>query len=432
MHHGANVQSDSRTTKGKRRKANGTNGQAPPNGTSFLEGSQDGQDGDPLLKHPSVLDDAPDPIEPQLLFLRGAAYLAHAVHLIETAIMRLEGIQKHHPLDGSEMRLCYIENGKYGGVEIGHPDGPLGKLDGAKRIAYTRALAEPHFRNQVTTLIKKSLRDHERFLGHFDSLDSPHALPEGDLAYQIEYAFQLSESMRPGNHSNHPPAVSEAPPIFTTYHPLLVESHYSTLICQLMLADLAALLPSFIQTACVVDGLEGYPVFLPPRSMAQAEFIEVLERLAGGWRNGIQPHSLTTQRGKTRLAIEGPPVVRRFSAMSISRNNSQSECEDERIAGSSSSAHDLRSPGLSPSTSIQEEILSSHRDDAAEALDYARILLAPVYKRQRQRAEKAALEKAANFGKAKPAPINIPLHGPRVEVILAWFGAVHLPELTGV
>jgi len=31
--------------------------------------------------------------------------------------------------------------------------------------------------------------------------------------------------------------------------------------------------------------------------------------------------------------------------------------------------------------------------------------------------------------KKKNVTINIPLHGPRVEVILAWLGAVHLPEL---
>jgi hypothetical protein len=64
-------------------------------------------------------------------------------------------------------------------------------------------------------------------------------------------------------------------------------------------------------------------------------------------------------------------------------------------------------------------------------LDSARILLAPVAKRQRERTEKAAADKASG-GKKKPLPINIPLHGPRVEVILAWLGAVHLPELDGM
>jgi hypothetical protein len=72
--------------------------------------------------------------------------------------------------------------------------------------------------------------------------------------------------------------------LFTTYHPLLVESHFSMLLCLLMLGDFPALLRAFIRAATVVDGLEGYPVFLPRRSMAQVEFIETLERLAGGWR----------------------------------------------------------------------------------------------------------------------------------------------------
>jgi hypothetical protein len=35
-------------------------------------------------------------------------------------------------------------------------------------------------------------------------------------------------------------------------------------------------------------------------------------------------------------------------------------------------------------------------------------------------------------GKAKPLPINIPLHGPRVEVVLAWLAAVWLVELESV
>ncbi|KAK0478594.1 hypothetical protein EDD18DRAFT_1086919, partial [Armillaria luteobubalina] len=68
------------------------------------------------------------------------------------------------------------------------------------------------------------------------------------------------------------------------------------------------------------------------------------------------------------------------------------------------------------------------RQDADEALDCARILLAPVVNRQRERAERAAADRAAG-AKKKPLQINIPLHGPRAEVILAWLGVVHLPEL---
>ncbi|KIJ06777.1 hypothetical protein PAXINDRAFT_91489, partial [Paxillus involutus ATCC 200175] len=67
-----------------------------------------------------------------------------------------------------------------------------------------------------------------------------------------------------------------------------------------------------------------------------------------------------------------------------------------------------------------------------EALDCARMLLVPVAARQRERIVKAAAEKASGGNKKKPLNINIPLHGPRVEIILAWLAAVHLVELESV
>ncbi|KAK0465869.1 uncharacterized protein EV420DRAFT_1474695 [Desarmillaria tabescens] len=400
--------SESRTKSTKKRKGGGgkTNGQAPPSGTSTIDSSVDGPDGEPLLIHPS------------LLFLRGAAYLQHAVHLIEGAVLQLEGIRKAPSIDGDELRLCYLENGKYGGVEIGHPDGPLGEMGGAKARAYRDALGEGRFKDQVTSLLKKSIRDHGKFLAHFDTLESPNSLfdSEGDLAKQVEYAFLLSESIRPGNHSNgsSPFPLSDTPAMFTTYNPLLVESHFSVLICQLMLADFLGLLKRFIRTAALVDGLEGYPVFLPPRSMAQAE---VLERLAGGWKNGIQPHSLSKGRAKGRLAIEARPVTPPPPPSPILINTGSSS------TGAGSSRDDSPSSGTgSPPPS------PPGRQDADEALDCARILLALVVNRQRERVERATADKAAG-AKKKLLQINIPLHRPRVEVILAWLGAVHLPEL---
>lgn len=35
----------------------------------------------------------------------------------------------------------------------------------------------------------------------------------------------------------------------------------------------------------LVDGLEGYPVLFPP--WPRPSFVEVLESLAGGWKNGL-------------------------------------------------------------------------------------------------------------------------------------------------
>ncbi|EMD32583.1 hypothetical protein CERSUDRAFT_118622 [Gelatoporia subvermispora B] len=436
--HRNNLPSDKQRGKGAKKKKGRTNGQAPPNGTSARGddcSAVDGPDGEQLLVHPSVLPDAPEPIEPQCFFLRAAAYLQHAVHLIEGAVLKLEGIRKGHSVDGAELRLCYIENSKYGGVEIGHPDGPLGKKDGAKLAAYRAALAEEGFREQVSALVRKAMRDHEKFLAHFDTLESAPDMPlaPADLAARAAYAFRLSEALRPGSQSAPPPPPPpDAPALFTTYHPLLVESHYSVLLCLLLLGDFPALLPAFCRAASLVDGLEGYPVFLPPRSMAQAEFVEVLERLASGWRTGVQSHALL----RARPALEPP---RSPKAKDVDRAPSPPSPAAERPApamlgvnGSSSSA----AVHASPAPSGRETPASSTgRVDLVEALDAARVLLAPVAVRQREKAEKAAADRAAvskSKGQKKPLNINIPLHGPRVEIVLAWLGAVHLVELDSV
>ncbi|KAF9011309.1 hypothetical protein BDQ17DRAFT_1345931 [Cyathus striatus] len=239
----------------RKRKGGKTNGQAPPDGTAALN-----DEDDPLQLHPSVLPDAPDPIEPQ--FYRSS--------------------------------LCAI-------------------------------------REQVNGLIKKSLRDHEN--------------------------------------------QSVSPATFTTYHPLLVESHYSILLCYLLLADFRTLLERFKHAAGIVDGLEGYP------------FVEVLERLAGGWGEGVRPHSLSGAGGGARGKGRRPCCS----------------------SSSSSSTKPLRA-------------------DAADALDCG------------AHVSDGGMGVNGNMngfmgggagGKLKPAPINIPLHGPRVEVILAWLGGVHLPEVEG-
>lgn len=425
----------------KKKSSNKIYGQAPPSGTGTAANgtSIEGINGEPLLLHPSVLPDAPDPIEPQLLFLRGAAHLQHAVYLIESAVLRLEGVSKvNSSLDGAEMRLCYLSNGRYGGVEMGNPDGPLGRSDGPKAQAYRRVLADDEFRENIHSLLKKSLRDHERFLSHFDTLEGP-APMQADLAKRVEVAFLLTELVRPNIHTSTANGLAHVdsilPPMFTTYHPLLVESHFSILICQLMLAELPTLLTTFSRTAVIVDGLEGYPVFLPPRSMAQAEFIEVLERLASGWMPGVQPHSYAQGKKATnRLVIEPPPSP--SPPTSLSDTMSTSSVDAESYPGFASFSNTCQVPsGSSLPTNgrnTPSSAFSGSREDLLEALDCARILLVPVAARQKERAEKAAAEKVKAGNKKKPLNFNIPLHGPRVEIILAWFAAVHLVELESV
>lgn len=569
----------SRGSKKKKGKSGGTktNGQAPSNGTSPPppDGPTiDGPDGEPLLLHPSVLPDYPDPIELQCLFLRGAAYLQHAVYLIEEAILKLEEVKKVQSVDGAELRLCYIENGKYGGTEIGNPEGPLGSREGAKLKAYRQALTSDPFKDQINSLIKKALRDHLKFLEHFDTLEGTHPdHEERNLAQKVELAFHLCENLRP-NSQYPPPPIPTLPVMFTTYHPLLVESHFSVLICLLMLGEFTTLAKTFPRTALLVDALEGYPVFLPPRSMAQAEFVEVLERLAGGWKNGVQPHSLShlgTSResgnsAKGRLLIDISPMAsakakevdRAGTPPTPSSTLSSDDCSSLTLSGASagnsstaflvvgvngSSSSGSRSGPFAqsqvqsplaissiPSSSSGRNTPSSvgdvvstptrtstpshssnntsfistnnfgssasmstalttpsiysnkRRGELVEALDYARMLLVPVVARQKERAEKAALDRAVANGKKKqaqisasssstsspksnpattssgsgspnlggstgtgsgtkngggekkkkPLSINIPLHGPRVEILLAWLAGVHLTELDSV
>lgn len=444
-HRGIILPSESRGKSGKKKKgSNKTNGQAPPNGTSAsAEGSTvEGPDGEPLLLHPSVSPDAPDPIEPQLLFLRGATYLQHALYLIESAILRLENVSKPGPAsDGTELRLCYLANGRYGGVEIGNPDGPLGKSDGPKARAYRSVLGEESFREDMYGFLRKCIRDHERFLAHFDTLEGP---PGGeasaDLAKRVEMAFLLSEMARPGTHNGGGVGLTGAesilPAMFTTYHPLLVESRFTILICQLMLGDLPTLLTTFARSAVLVYALEGYPIFLPPRSMAQAEFIEVLERLASGWKVGVQPHSAMRARSVARrLAIEAPPVSPSSSLIEVLSSSSSGDTADALstpFASTSTAATATLAPTLiAPGRDVPPAI-KQVRGDLVEALDCARILLVPVAARQKERASQAAAEKASNNTKKKPLNINIPLHGPRVEIILAWLAAVHLVEFESV
>lgn len=482
--------------KGDKRKRDDkkkSNGQAPPNGTSEADGGGDTSEAETPPVHPSVLPDAPEPIEPQLLFLRAAAYLQNAIFLVEERILKLEGICKRISGEGAaELRLCYLQHGRYGGVEIGNPAGPLGKSDGPKLQAYRGVLADDAFREQIGGLLKKSIRDHERFLAHFDALETPppprssdngdDATVNGDgIVEQAAYAFLLSEALRPGSAGTSPPA---PPPntavLFTTYHPLLVESHFSMLLCLLMLGDFPALLRAFIRAATVVDGLEGYPVFLPPRSMAQVEFIETLERLAGGWHLGVQPHSRAgacrtnchSNGYNEKLAIEPPPMPTSslpaphfplavaapiltvpgstlFDPLSASTSLSASGS----TSGSASASTSMSALALAatPSSSPAPASMLHGNVDLAEALDCARIILAPVAERQRGRAEQNALEKRNllpsspsssstngdgtgknSKARAKSLPINIPLHGPRVEVVLAWLAAVWLVELESV
>jgi len=114
------------------------------------------------------------------------------------------------------------------------------------------------------------------------------------------------------------------------------------------------------------------------------------------------------------------------SATPLSQKNSRHVLCTPCVPSSPSRSSQLQGPSRGEKANGETDQELSRID----ALDCIRILLAPVVKHRREQAVVAA-DKAKEKGLKKQAsmPINIPLHGPRVEIILAWLGAVHLPEL---
>ena len=193
-----------RCPKGKRKKSK-VNGQAPQNGTSAMV---EGPDGEQLLIHPSVLPDAPNPLEPQLLFHRGAAYLAHAVFLIEEEMYKIEGVQRASMSEFGELRFSYIENGRYGGTEIGNPDGPLGHSDGSKSKSIQSVFCKAQIPGSSLFLFAERKAQSRMIPRLFDTFDTvPDEEFEYDMIRRIEDAYLILETFRPNRrHADPPPS----------------------------------------------------------------------------------------------------------------------------------------------------------------------------------------------------------------------------------
>lgn len=242
---------------------------------------------------------------------------------------------------------------------------------------------------------------------------------------------------------------------FTTYHPLLVESHYSILLNYLLLGDFPAVLNSYVKIAHLVDGLEGYPVFLPARSMAQAEFVEVFERLLGGWRFGATPDANVPGTRMIMPPLDASQIPSRYPAgsspapltpsSSTASASSVADILDRLIdvpersisplpshvngkgngAGGSRSSSPLAAAGRG--TFGSTPTTSSGKDapppvDLIQSLDAVRQLIVRAGIKAKERELKTAEKVAEAKRQGKPASfgsINIPLSGPRVEVSLS-------------
>ena len=64
------------------------------------------------------------------------------------------------------------------------------------------------------------------------------------------------------------PLLSEIPVSYSTSHLHVLEAHFSLLCCLLTLGNFTALTDTLLNAARTVASLEGYSVFLAPRSVA--------------------------------------------------------------------------------------------------------------------------------------------------------------------
>lgn len=139
------------------------------------------------------------------------------------------------------------------------------------------------------------------------------------------------------------------------------------------------------------------------------------------------PSGSFKSNGKDREVEPEPVVVTDEYLQLLHTFSVTSACSADNFTGASSSR--VPSPTLSPTTSGASRLPDNFV--LMQSLDYLRILLQPVAKRQKERVE-VEQEEAVAGKKKKGLSISIPLHGPRVEIILAWLAAVHLVELEKV
>lgn len=278
--------------KGSRKKS--SRGPASPNGTDGATPEA----ADPGAQPPDVGADEATPEEDfqrQFLFNRGMAYLhcAHAL-LEDTVLTELEG--KDIPPGGLSSETGELPLSAFG-LDL-DPIQALYDVDGRPEKAklYRERLERNGLRERLTMLLRRASRDHERFLSSFPIWEAPPASifeeerkshpyrpHDHTLAFRgrrLCHHRALSGRSRYGDPRVQTPT---EPALLTSYHPLLIESHFSVLLCHLLLGDFSSLMPLHYRAARLMDYLESYPAWLISRSLCQTEYVEVFERLATTW-----------------------------------------------------------------------------------------------------------------------------------------------------
>lgn len=241
-----------------------------------------------------------DDLERQLLFHRAMAHYHYACKTLEDAVLDIEEVTKPEgglSNEGGELTLRNL-----GILLKDESAGLYGNASPRKQAKYRQELGDPATKDKINSLLRKSLRDMERYLSYFAIWEAPpgsileeehkQQLPrptDRPLTFKgrrLIHHRSLAGRTRTHDPRNHDLGDADPPPepaLLTTYHPLLIEAHFCVLLLLLLLGDFAALVPAYYKVIRLMDYLAGYPVFLEARSLNMSEFAEVLERLAGAW-----------------------------------------------------------------------------------------------------------------------------------------------------
>jgi hypothetical protein len=291
----------------------------------------------PLHNHHGNEDDECTGTESQLYFLRAACYLQYAISLVDKAIQKVDGVERKDG-EGSELRLVAVKKGTNG---ISH-HGSYPRLEEYRKellpiTHQVQNLAKRSVRNYTHFLSFypsslppfSPMNDETASKGStpvtsrdsspvrsFKEKEDSNSLSGSNNEHQVDPKFiertkKLTEKVAglppspdTGNgspvivskehhhhhhhhhhhyhHHHHPHHFHGYQPTHTfatTYHPLLIEAWYAIALNYVLVGDIHTGAMWHSRISEMHECIEGYPVFLPARSMAQADYMEVLERI---------------------------------------------------------------------------------------------------------------------------------------------------------
>lgn len=221
-----------------------------------------------------------DDVERQILFHRGMAQFHYACKLIEDTVLSIEEVAIPSgglSNEGGELTLRNL-----GILLRDEAAGLYGCASEVNKEKYrTRLGGDPKLQESITTSLRRSVKDLERFLSYFSIWEAPpgSTLEEERRQYRNHPGSRASyrpltfrgrrlihhRSLSGRSHLSDPrrsldgESQSEAA-LLTTYHPLLIEAHFEVVIALLLLGDWEALVARHEKIVRLMDYLEGYPV----------------------------------------------------------------------------------------------------------------------------------------------------------------------------